>query len=83
MKQPKEQRFQLFLHEMHEPTAASAARNGRTLSSEVRHRVKRSFVLDDLLAFIEKGIEREATCRDEIIAEIALTEVRDFIKARL
>jgi hypothetical protein len=49
-KQPKEQRFQMWLHEQHDRVAASAAANGRTLSSEVRQRVKRSFEQDAKLA---------------------------------
>lgn len=46
MKSPKEQRFQLFLHELHDQTCEAAKANGRTLSSEVRHRVKASFEMD-------------------------------------
>jgi hypothetical protein len=50
MKQPKEQRFQMFLHEQHQPTCDAAAKSGRTLSSEVRHRVAATFELAEYLA---------------------------------
>ena len=73
MRQPKEQRFQLFLHEMHEPTARAASLSGRTLSSEVRHRVKASFVLDGLLAKIENvvgGPHSSATFTAEEVVEL-------------
>lgn len=59
IRQPKTERFQLFLHEMHEPTAASAAANGTTLSSEVRRRVKRSFEQDAKLAELRAWAEDE------------------------
>jgi hypothetical protein len=70
MKQPKEQRFQLFLHEMHEPTAAAAAKSGRTLSSEVRHRVKASFVLDDTLTWLAAEIPQARGDRLTALIEI-------------
>jgi hypothetical protein len=70
MKQPKEQRFQMFLHEMHEPTTASAAKNGRTLSSEVRHRVKASFALDSLREWLNTEIPNARGDRLSALIEV-------------
>lgn len=60
MTQPaKNTRFQLFLHELHEPTCASAKANGNTLSTEVRQRVKRSFEQDAKLAELRAWLHEE------------------------
>ena len=69
-KQPKEQRFQLFLHELHEPTCQAAQLSGRTLSSEVRHRVKRSFTLDSVLEWLEAELAHAQGDRLEMLLEI-------------
>lgn len=75
MRQPKEQRFQLFLHEMHEPTAAAAEIGGRTLSSEVRHRVKATF---ELAEWLTEQIEHARGDRLQV-----LVEVGNALRARL
>lgn len=69
-KQPKEQRFQMFLHEWHEPTCQAAQASGRTLSSEVRHRVKRSFTLDTVLAWLADEIPNARGDRLEMLIDI-------------
>lgn len=69
-KQPKEQRFQMFLHELHEPTCQAAQISGRTLSSEVRHRVKRSFRLDAVLAWLADEIDDAQGDRLETLIEV-------------
>lgn len=69
-KQPKEQRFQMFLHELHEPTCQAARISGRTLSSEVRHRVKRSFTLDLLLEWLAVEIPNARGDRLETLIDV-------------
>lgn len=69
-KQPKEQRFQMFLHELHEQTCESARRNNRTLSSEVRHRVKQSFRTDAVLGWLAAEIPHARGDRLTALADI-------------
>jgi hypothetical protein len=50
----KPKRFQMLLFDWFDITARAAERNGNTLTAECRHRIARSFWLDELEAYIKQ-----------------------------
>ena len=70
MKRPNAERFQMFLHELHQPTCEAATKSGRTLSSEVRHRVKASFALDSLREWLNTEIPNARGDRLTTLTEV-------------
>jgi hypothetical protein len=63
-------RFQLFLHEWFDLAAAAAAQNNTTLSSECRHRIVRSFWLDELEAHIRREVQHARGDRLKTLQEL-------------
>ena len=70
-KQPNTQRFQLWLHELHQITEhAHKTGDSASLSGEVRDRVRRSFWLDVLEQYIRQEITIARGDRLETLKEL-------------